>query len=101
LKPRYIYEHRDIGLCPKCGAPADYVYVIEGPIDEERENVRVKVKVSCTVCGYTDNKKIIFPVKGLNLIKYLLVPDIRPVIEKLYIYYKVRLAVDESGEGGE
>ncbi len=98
MKPKFRLEHKDIGLCPKCGAPADYVYIIEGPIDEERENTRIKVKIKCTVCGYSEDKSIIFPVKGLNLIKYLFIPDVRAIIEKLYVYYKVRLAEDKPGE---
>ncbi|MCE4625226.1 MAG: hypothetical protein F7C35_05100 [Desulfurococcales archaeon] len=102
MPPKVRYEHRDIGVCPKCNAPAaDYIYKIEGPIGEERDTVRVTVTIRCSLCGYTENKKILFPVKALNLIKYLLIPEMRPIIERLYLLYKVRLVQTGEAGGGE
>jgi len=103
LSPKIVKEHREPGLCPRCDAPIDYVYRIEGPLEPDRELARIIVRIECPVCGYRDEKKILFPVKGLNMIKYLFLPEIRPVIEKLYHLYKIRVIAPEivESEGSE
>ena len=91
-------NYRAVGECPKCGVfLARYHYIVEGPVDETRETTRVVVSIQCPVCGYSDEKKIIFPVKALYMIRYILVPELRPTVEKLYALYRIRLA-DVTGD---
>lgn len=77
------FEYRKLGVCPSCGSPlAEYNYIVEGP---ESENVVVHASIRCPVCGYTEKKKIIFPIKALYAIRYLLQPNVRSDVEKLYL----------------
>lgn len=101
LPPRVSHTYKTIGDCPKCGAPgASYEYVVEGPIDDERENARVKAIIECPICGYRETRAIVFPVKALYLIRMMLVPELRPAVEKLYLLYKIRV-LGEATEAGE
>ncbi len=85
-------EHSELGLCPKCDAPvAEYHYTLEGPLNGG--TVSVTVSIRCPVCGYSSEKKILFPVKALYLIRYMLAPPLRPKVEKLYI-----IAAGEAGK---
>ncbi len=66
------------GVCPECMAPVDYNYTFELGDDE---NVTVWITADCPVCGYKLNKKIVFPMKALTAVKYLLKPEARLVVE--------------------
>jgi len=100
LEPKVSHKIVKLGACPRCRAPgAEYEYTIQGPVDESRETVEISVRVKCSLCGYMDEKKILFPVKALYLIELLLVPELRPIVEKLYLLYKIRLA--EAAQSGE
>lgn len=98
MPPLIRDNYRTVGECPRCGSlVAVYHYTLEGPVDETRETARVVVSIKCPVCGYEDEKKIVFPVKALHLIRYLLVPEARPTVEKLYALYKLRIAPPSGG----
>ncbi len=97
MSPQVEAVYDTVGDCPKCGAPtASYKYTVRGPFGDERENVEIEVSIKCDMCGYSDTKKIIFPVKALWLVKYLLVPEVRPYVEKLYLLHKVRIVEGEE-----
>ncbi len=101
MPPKVRQEYKTIGDCPKCGAPgASYEYVVEGPIGDDRENARVQATIRCPFCGYVETRSIVFPVKALYLIRMMLVPELRPAVEKLYLLYKIRV-LGESAEAGE
>jgi hypothetical protein len=85
-------EYREIGPCPKCGAPGEYHYNIEWPANEDENHVLIKVNFKCTVCGFSiNNEKILIPVKALYLLKGIIVPQLRPFIERAYLASNIRL----------
>lgn len=94
--PKIAKEYREKGLCPKCNMPVEYTYILEGPLEDDRELARITVKMRCPFCGYTIEKKLIMPIKGLNYMKYILLPEVRPAVEKLYLLYKIRIPEDEG-----
>ncbi|MMZ66831.1 hypothetical protein D1872_293630 [compost metagenome] len=85
------YEFVEVGPCPACGAPGDYKYKLKWPGESERD-VLVTVSFQCPVCGYTINsEKILIPLKALYLMRNMLLPRLRPVVEKMYLASKLSL----------
>jgi hypothetical protein len=56
-------ELREVGLCPKCSAPIEYLYTLSGP--EGEGGVRVYVVSECPVCGFRDSKNLLSTVLGI------------------------------------
>ncbi len=89
-------EFKEIGPCPRCGGPGEYTYTIEWPFDEDQENVMITISFSCTVCGYKlDSEKVVVPVKALYLLRGILIPKLRPFIEKIFLASNIRLVEEE------
>ncbi len=79
------HEWIEVGPCPVCGAPGDYKYTITAPYGEGEEQALVEVSFQCSVCGYKlDNEKVVFPLRALYLLRFMMVRELRPVIEKMY-----------------
>ena len=76
-------RHEEVGICPSCGGISNYIYEINGPREDDPSILDVHVKVSCSICGYKEEKKIILPVKAFYILRYLFQPEIRLVSEKL------------------
>lgn len=79
----------ELGECPRCGGIASYTYEVEGLVDTP-ENVTIRVRVDCDICGYRDTKKIIVPLKALVVMKYLLTPRARLAVEKIRVLTSIK-----------
>ncbi len=85
-------EVKEIGPCPRCGGPGEYIYKIEWPANEDNNQVLIRVSFTCTICGYKiEEEKIIMPVRALYLLKGLLEPKMRPLVEKIFLASNIRL----------
>jgi hypothetical protein len=74
-------ELREVGLCPKCSAPIEYLYTLSGP--EGEGGVRVYVVSECPVCGFRDSKNLLFPLDPVYSIRHLFQPTVKIFIEKV------------------
>ncbi len=88
-----MLEHEiiEVGPCPACGAPGDYKYNLKWPGETEKD-LLVTVSFQCPVCNYKiEQEKILIPLKAIYLMRNMLVPRLRPVVEKMYLASKLSL----------
>ncbi|MEB3780541.1 MAG: hypothetical protein GSR85_10000 [Desulfurococcales archaeon] len=76
-------RHEEVGICPSCGGISKYTYTITGPRDDDPTVIDVHVSITCNICGYGEEKRVILPVKAFYMLRYLFQPEIRLVSEKL------------------
>ncbi|MEB3861450.1 MAG: hypothetical protein GSR84_04430 [Desulfurococcales archaeon] len=81
----------ELGECPRCGGIARYIYDIEA-LKSNLENVNIRARIECDLCGFRDDKRIIIPLKALIVIKYLLNPEARLIAEKIRLLTQIRTA---------
>ncbi|AFZ71236.1 hypothetical protein Calag_1538 [Caldisphaera lagunensis DSM 15908] len=85
------------GLCPYCNSPTDYTYHIEGPIMNDNEAyVEIKYKINCKSCGYSNSKSLYIPLNSFYLLKYMLTPKARIVLEKIKIVSDIKVVEKTS-----
>lgn len=85
------YEFVEVGPCPACWAPGDYKYKLVWPGGAESDML-VVVSFECHICGYKiEGERIIVPLKALYLMRNMLLPRLRPVVEKAYLASKLSL----------
>ncbi len=79
------------GLCPRCGGPAVYNYKVEAPIDDAGvQAARFSYEASCLACGFKESKKIYIPLNVAYMLRYMLEPSLRGVLEKAKLIADVR-----------
>ncbi len=82
----------EAGLCPYCNSPTDYVYHIEGPIMNDNEPyVEIKYSIKCKSCGYSISKSLLIPLNSFYLLKYMLTPKARIILEKIKIISDIKV----------
>ncbi|MEM1873944.1 MAG: hypothetical protein QXS85_05085 [Acidilobaceae archaeon] len=91
------HEVREYGLCPNCSTPAEYRYALSGP---EGGGVRVQYSVSCEICGFSEQKVMVFPLDALYSIRMLLEPSTRVFVEKVKIASEIKARVRSAGAQG-
>lgn len=85
------HEVVEVGPCPACGAPGDYRYLLRWPGETEKD-VLVTVSFKCPVCDYKiDGDRILIPLRALYLMRNMLLPRLRPIVEKMYLASKMSL----------
>ena len=82
----------EAGVCPSCGAPAgEYEYVLEGPVYSGGSPwARISYSVRCGVCGYSEGRRVSVPLRALYLLRYLISPQARLAVEKIWLVEEVR-----------
>ncbi len=83
-------EFREIGLCPKCSAPIEYLYTLSGP--EGEDGVRVYVVSECPICGFKESKNLLFPLDPFYSIRHLFQPTVKIFVEKVKLTRELRRA---------
>lgn len=87
------------GLCPRCGGPALYAYKAEAPVDSSgRPAARFSYTVTCLACGFKESKKVYVPLDVAYMLRYMVDPALRGVLERAKLIADVRsgLAATEA-----
>ncbi|MEN2999315.1 MAG: hypothetical protein ABDH61_01895 [Acidilobaceae archaeon] len=90
-------EFRELGLCQRCSAPVEYVYLISGP---EGDGVRVNVYADCSICGHKESKDFIYPLNALYSLRHLFQPNVKLFLERIRLTYELKRA-EEIEVGGQ
>ncbi|GAB6147651.1 hypothetical protein [Stetteria hydrogenophila] len=89
------------GLCPRCGGPAVYHYTVEAPVEHDGvQAARFSYSVSCLACGFRESKKVYIPLSAAYMLRYIIDPSLRGVIERAKLVADLKSAgVHASREG--
>jgi len=91
-------EFREVGLCPKCSAPIEYLYTLSGP--EGEDGVRVYMVSECPICGFRESKNLLFPLEPFYNIRHLFQPTIKIFVEKVKLTKELKRVKEAKVIGG-